>query len=217
MPSLTRPQLAALENELAYVTGRVSDWKRSAEHDDLLLTGVKLWRWDGEAPIKASTTQPSATLDHLWFRCTRGSAHVERLAMTCGIGRIRYYRRADGSFDLGLESQPSTCLEDLNNEALETYKDRFRYGLEPVRKAIDTLKTALAYAYYQGEGGYAYSYNHSRSEAIKLLVGIIRQLERDVEAQQSRLDAQAHRRRGPCKGLDQVKAKGRPRARAAGF
>ena len=217
MPSLSRPQLAALENELAYFTGRVKDWKRSAEHDDLLLTGVKLWRWDGEAPIKASTTPPSATADHIWLRCTRGSAQVERWAMTCGIGRIAYYRRSDGSFDLGLESQPSTCLEDLNNEALETYKDRFRYGLEPVRKAIDTLKTALAYAYYQGEGGYAYSYNHSVSEVITILVGVIEKLERDVEAQQSRLDGQAHLRRGPCRGLDQVKAKARPRARAAGF
>ena len=217
MPNLTRPQLAALENELVYFTARVSEWRRAEDFDDLLLTGVKLWRWDGEAPIKAYTAPPTTTADHLWLRCTRGSAHVERLSMTCGIGRIAYYRRSDGSFDLGLESQPSTCLEELNDQAWQHYQDRYRQGLEPVRKAIDTLRLALTYAYYQGENGYAYSYNHSRCEVLKILVGVIEQLQRNVEAQQSRLDAQAHRRRGPCKGLDQVKAKARPRTKALGF
>jgi len=214
--NLTRPQLAALENELAYFSGRVKEWKRSADYDDILLKGVELHRWDGSSAIQADSP-PTATADHLWIRCTRGKVSSERWAMTCGIGRISYYQRSDGTYDLGLQSLPSICLDELNEEAWSTYQDRRKYGLEPVRKAIHTLRLALTYAYRQGESGYAYSHSHPIPEAIKILVDIITMLKRNVEAQQSRLDAQAHLRRGPCQGLDLVKAKGRARAKASGF
>lgn len=199
--SVTRPQLIPLEGQLTYSTGRIKDWKRAGDFDDILLTSVKLWRWDGLAVVNTDAT-PDATADHLWLRCTRGSVASERLHLTFGVGTIRFYTRADGSYDLGLQAKPCVDLDDLLRQAVSTYNDRFKLGTDALKATLKLVATALLYAAEQGKDGYAFSRVKTIPQAVKHLARRFEYIEASLNATQTRLDAQAHLRRGPCKNLD---------------
>lgn len=213
----TRPQLIPLEGQLVYSTGRIKDWKRSPDFDDILLINVKLWRWDGQAVVDLQRS-PDATADHLWLRCDRGTVAAERLTQTFGIGRIAFYTRADGTYDLGLQAKPCTNLDELVAEAQSVYADRYKLGTQAMREALKLFTFAFFCACEQGTKSYAFSRVKTLPEAIDHLHKRLTYIENSIEATESRLDAQAHCRRGPCRGLDLAKPKARARrSAAAGF
>jgi hypothetical protein len=208
MPNFTRPELRPLENQLVFVSGRITQWHKNrgpeGKNDDICLSNVRLWTWDRQAAVDLWTIAPTATTEHLWVRGTSGAIASERLAETICVGRISYYTRSDGTADLGLEVRTSYCLDDAAKRVASASRDIKRDGLPAARKAFDYALDALAAAYgtQDDEEVLAFSHAYRLQEAVQRLEDYAMSLDRLIKATSSRLDAQAHLRRGPCKGLD---------------
>lgn len=130
-----RDQLRELEGQLVYATGRLQRMVRVEGHTyDGMLTTVKFWRWNGEPLCKPPDREPDATADHAWIR---GGAGPELLEAVFSLGRISYYRRADGSIDLGLK-----IVEyfDLEAAIMSTDKLPWEKRLAYLRKVSRRLK-----------------------------------------------------------------------------
>jgi hypothetical protein len=112
---MTRPELLPLEGQWVRWLGMVDCWaKRPSGDTDICIRAVKLWPWDFSQPL--DTTNIPLRTDHLWLRCPAefvATLNVERLRPANGIGTVGWYRRADGTTDLGVRAQILANAGDL--------------------------------------------------------------------------------------------------------
>jgi len=183
-----RNELKALEGDLVFVTGRPTEARRDGEDIYLMLVRPQLQRWDGMAPIGQG---PAIQTDHLWVQCETNKWAGEMLQLVVGVGRVGYYRRADGTVDLGVALLVSIDLDLLLEDVHRMLGDSSRKGMEgslaAMKKALETLRLAFSALWHQGGGGFAYSRYRSATESMKLLARHYRTLESSVLATEAAL------------------------------
>jgi hypothetical protein len=201
---VTRDALRPLEGQLVWFSGRLSTWKTQANGRlSACLTTVNIRPWDGEAAI--SDCPVTTTVDHVWICDIPDSWPRERLRRYVAIGRVGWYRRADGTVDLGVSQVPSLDLGWCAQQLQDVHDLAVRL------ESIDGLLAQL-------DGGTtSYAWWTPRSVAITQ----IRRARDLLEASQTATFIAMARstRKGPCRGLDPVPLRRRkPRTRAiAGF
>jgi hypothetical protein len=201
---MTRDQLRPLEGALVHVEGWVETSRNLADGSvAVCLRQVKLRRWDGEAPI--GTSPITAAVDHLWLHGLPPSQRRERLWVGECIGRVGWYRRGDGSVDLGVEQVPADCVDRLYDWMLHHRND-------PVESDPVRLTTLRAWLDYFDQGVVMFSWFVPTSEAVTLFRTCLEQLQAVYDLNM-RTRATATNR-GPCRGLDAGLPVGKRRLRA---
>ena len=123
---MTRSELLPLEGQWVRWRGVVDCWAPRPNGDtDLCIRAVRLWPWVFTEPL--DTLRPSLRTDHLWLRCPAAfvaTLQVERLQPANGIGTVGWYRRSDGTTDLGVRARVLTNAGEL--QRLVT--DHLRHG-----------------------------------------------------------------------------------------
>lgn len=103
---MIRNSLLPLEGELVAAAGHYRSASRHGDRLDHLLTNVRVWRWDGEAPLNFDAPA-DATVDHLWTSLPAGSTKgIELMQTVIMLGRVGWYSRGDGSVDLAIQTIP---------------------------------------------------------------------------------------------------------------
>ena len=210
MTAITREVLRPLEGQLVYLAGFMETWREGGSGFDACLRNVSIHPWDGEQAIRSCSKE--VQIDHAWIRISGDidGKRPERLLSYEAIGRVCWYRRSDGSVDLGLERVMSLCLE----RCLETIAERIRSGATWGER-LECLNTLLEFAESQG-GGQVYSHVKATTEALDQLRQMRDQLRRDQAVNFRALSSAAGR--GPCSGLDAgVRFKRSKPRTAAGF
>jgi hypothetical protein len=137
---MTRTELLPLEGHWVRWNGLVDTWQHRSNGDvDLCIRAVKLWPWTFSEPLDSH--KPPQRTEHLWLRCPAEFAatlQIERLQPANGIGRVGWYRRADGTTDLGVRPQILTNAGQLQEQVM----DRIRHG--EWQRAIDQIDQYLA-------------------------------------------------------------------------
>ena len=108
--AMTRDSLRAHEDRIARLQGRVERWEERPDGSrDVLLINVRYVLYDPNQPDDSRQLENGQPLDHVWFRVPAdgGYGAMTRLDLVFGYGRIGWYRRSDGSVDLGLRSTAS--------------------------------------------------------------------------------------------------------------
>jgi len=115
-----RNQLRQLEGQLVLITARKVSQRRSEDgRHFVLIKAAKVWRWDGLSPIDVvEANPPAAQVDHLWLQ-TSGRSPAELLERLTYGARIGWYRRSDGSVDLGATVLPMLAIEQTLIEFLK--------------------------------------------------------------------------------------------------
>lgn len=115
---MTRDQLRPLEGQLVIVVGIRAGFRRTRVTAADLIRACRIWRWDGDRPLpsggnwRAAWGEPDAVVDHLWVASEGPEAtEIELLSRGWSVGRIGWYRRADGSVDLGYRTLPAVLIE----------------------------------------------------------------------------------------------------------
>ncbi len=196
-----RNELKALEGQLVYVLGRVTEARINADSLDALMPRPRLHRWDGKSPLREESPIPT---DHLWVRTGREGLGVEMLETAVVIGRVGYYRRANGTVDLGVKAVPGFDVDVMAREATALVGMVPTVGIKFAEHALEVVDTAIAYLDNQGVEGWAFSRFASCGESLKCFRRWHEQLERTIEANESRLATGApkgHRPRGLDLGL----------------
>lgn len=202
---MTRDNLRGLENQLVWFSGRLTTWKTMASGQlTACLSHVTIRPWDGEAAIRDC---PVATVvDHVWIGNIPDSWPRERLLSYEAIGRVSWYRRSDGTVDLGLEKVPAL---ELSAAAWKLY------GIDDLAVRLKSLQALLDLA-DQGDG-VVYAWALSRSAALASLQRSRFLMEASETANTAALlTATAN---GRCRGLDPVPLRRRkpPARTTAGF
>lgn len=179
---MTRDSFRSLEGELVVFNGRLANAssKQADGGRHFLLTAVRAWRWDGNSPVPLDQ-QPDATADHCWVSITDGDrSPVEMLKRAEGVARVRWYARANGTADLGLELKRCLNLDDL----LETFHRGRRLMGRPDQIAMLTKLLASC----SKPDNYSFSQWLQTSELIEALTRYRDRLARsDAREQQIRL------------------------------
>jgi hypothetical protein len=196
-----REELRDLEGQLVYVVGRIKEARPDGEFIDVLLTRPCLHRWDGNERL---TGENPIHTDHLWLRVTREAMAVELLEKAVTIGRVGYYRRTDGTVDLGVSALPATGIDEIVTEVREMLHQVPRQGIGAAKKAAEDLELAVDLLRNQGKKGWAFSRFHDCDAALKVLerelAGILRTIAAN-EARRGTGAARGHRPRGLDLGL----------------
>ncbi len=162
--------------------------------------------WDGEAAIRDCPV--AAVVDHAWIGGIPATWKRERLLSYEGIARVGWYRRADGTVDLGLEKVPSLDLDQVV---------RTLAAIDHLPSRLQSLQAFLALS--EGRGSVFYAGSMTRSAALAQL-GHAHDLIAASEAATARALA-GSTRKGSCRGLDLVPSRKRTGARpgraAVGF
>jgi hypothetical protein len=161
-----RTELKTLEGSLVYLKGRATEARRDGTHLHLMLLRPSLHQWDGFSAVGQET--PVKT-DHLWVRLEADQWGSEMLQTVCGVGRVGYYRRADGTVDLGVKLVPCLDMDLLVSEAKSTLAEYSKRGLQALRDGAEDLLFALSVLRHQGKGFYAISRRYNSLEAAKIL------------------------------------------------
>ena len=189
-----------LEGGLVTATGRIQHKhlrKDIPNAVDVLLTSVKIYRWDGVSAITLDRDTPDATTDHMWLRMPiAGCEGSELLSKTFVIGRVGWYSRASGDVDLGVTALVAHDIDAVYLHCCDLVGASWRHGLHPLRAAIETLDEALKACADQGKEAYVYSRYISIASATKRLTRIRLQLSRSLAATESRLATAP--KTGPC-------------------
>ena len=120
---MTRDSLRELEGGLVHFEGRVLDIHTNEPGArDFLLGNVTLRRWDGNSRVRKEGPV-AAVVDHAWFRRPVGDT-LELLMPVHGVARVSWYRRSDGTVDLGLQDIGGICVDDINAELNSIYNLR---------------------------------------------------------------------------------------------
>ena len=129
---MTRDCLRPLEGQPVIVSGRLAKVKRTDKEAHYMLAAVRVYAWDGNAPINP-TGKPSAAVDHLW--CPVPLEHYQpRLPMLKRVmlaGRVGWYARADGTADLGVKVSRTLDLD----QAASDYRQNYAKGASASRVA----------------------------------------------------------------------------------
>ncbi len=108
-----RDELRALEGQQVHFRGRLKEWRRDdAGTVRICMAAVEVRPFAMDRPLKDA---PVIKVDHIWHlnvqedsvRCRKMLRKME------GIGTVAWYRRADGSVDLGLRCEASICLATI--------------------------------------------------------------------------------------------------------
>ena len=211
-----REELKALENQTVAVTGRIIEIRKYDGGIDMLVKNCDVRPWDHMS--KVLEADPVHT-DHLWLRVEGGPTYTERksselLQKILMVGRIRYYRRADGeSVDLGFEVAECISIDELAFAARSAYIEYQKTScLDSLRVAIERLKTALSALLSED---YAYSVSYTRDESVSFLGRQLVKMERTYISTHSKL-ATVHKG-GKCTGLDTFKVRASKPRVACGF
>lgn len=175
-----RNELRALEGDLVFFQARHAAWDRAGDVGNHLLKPIKVWRWDGVGPVQQGA---AIRLDHAWLRLSEEGHIPELYTEVCGVARIGWYTRADGSCDLGLQHTPCTCGDSLYLAC----KDLARSS-----KNVDNEKSLLAVLHkfeekLLSDEMVVFSRHLSQEQMRACVAREIRSLSRDIEATESRL------------------------------
>lgn len=117
---MPRSELLPLEGQWVRWGGKVDTWAaRTNGEVDVCIRAVRLYPWSFDEPL-ASTRPPTRT-EHLWLRCPAAFAatlRLERLQPANGIGTVGWYRRADGTTDLGVRARVLTNAGGLQRRVV---------------------------------------------------------------------------------------------------
>jgi hypothetical protein len=189
---VTRDSLRHLEGQVVHFSGRLSTWRE--QHDGDLaacLSHVQVRPWDGDAAI--SSCPVTAVVDHVWIHGIPTSQPRERLLSYEAIGRVAWYRRADGSVDLGIEKLPAICVDDflvsLRGAALHPSRDHIT--VQNIQGLLDVVNSGK---------GQVYSWTAARSTLLPLLERFQGYLAASRAASAAAMAAAPQN--GPCRGLD---------------
>ncbi len=197
MTSIKRESLRELEGQIVYFQGFLDTWRRGDGVIDTCLSTVDVSQWDGQSPI--GQCRRSTRLDHVWLRITEPD-HAwcpKRLEVYESVGRVGWYRRRDGSVDLGIDWIPGICLERCLERFGENFRNRATWG-----ERLDWLNQLLevADAYKSCGRGVVYSYVKTVEEGLTELRRFRDRLSRDQAKNMAALTTAMGR--GPCTGLD---------------
>ena len=197
---MTRDALRPLEGQLVWFCGRLDTWRPMADGQlTACMVNVSVRPWDGEAAVKNCPV--AAVLDHTWIGNIPTTQPRERLLSYEGMARVGWYRRSDGSVDLGLQKVPALELCDAAWKL---------YAIDDMAARLKSLQALLDLA-DQGEGVH-YAWIVSRSAALASL-----RRSRDLMAASEAATARAMAgsiRKGSCRGLDVGLPWGRKRRRS---
>jgi len=133
-----RDQLRAFEGQIVIVTGRITERKIQTDGSAAIcLNAVEIRPHRTDVPLRDLTP---VRVDHLWIRDLEAGALDWRglLRAMSGAARVTYYRRRDGSVDLGIESVGGVCLENVINAADAEPTNRARNAV--IANAADRIK-----------------------------------------------------------------------------
>jgi len=123
---MTRSELLPLEGQWVRWRGLVDCWAARPSGDmDLCIKAVRIWPWAFTEPL--DTLRPSLRTDHLWLRCPAAfvaTLDLDRLQPANGIGTVGWYRRSDGTTDLGVRARVLTNAGELQRLVI----DHMRHG-----------------------------------------------------------------------------------------
>jgi hypothetical protein len=197
---VTRDALRPLEGRLVWFCGRLDTWRPMADGQlTACMVNVSVRPWDGEAPIRDCPV--AAVVDHTWIGNIPTSQPRERLLSYEGIGRVSWYRRADGTVDLGLQKVPAL---DLASAVLKLH------AIDDIPSRLQSLRDLLRVT--DGGEGVFYAWGMTRTAALASLRHV-RDLMAGSEAATARAMAGSIRK-GSCRGLDVGLPWGRKRRRS---
>ena len=137
---MTRSELLPLEGQWVRWRGIVETWQqRPGGELDICIRSVKLWPWTFSDPLE--TSKPAQRTEHLWLRCPAefvATLQVERLQPANGIGTVGWYRRSDGTTDLGVKARVLTNAGQLQTLIM----DHVRHG--EWQQTIDLIDRYIA-------------------------------------------------------------------------
>lgn len=197
---MTRDSLRPLEGQLVWFCGRLDTWRPMADGQlTACMVHVTVRPWDGEAAIRDCLV--AAVVDHAWIGGIPTTWKRERLLSYEGIARVGWYRRTDGTVDLGLTKVPSLDLETVV---------RGLAAVDHLPSRLRSLQGALTLT--ERPTSVFYATNMTRSAALAQL-GHVRDLLASSEAATARALA-GSTRKGSCRGLDVGLPWGRKRRRS---
>jgi hypothetical protein len=184
-----RDPLRPFENQLLLFTGRLASVRSHGDQRDHLIRALKCWQWDGNAAIDLERPC-DLRIDHAWVRVSADhSPSMELLRPCTGVARVSWYRRSDGSVDLGLCSRPLLCLDELLLDLREAA--RVSAPRPELIKALDRVLPRLALPDH-----YAFSAAVTTDQAITALKGFHSRLLRSQEKEEQ-IAATSHRGHKP--------------------
>lgn len=199
-----REALRPLEGALVIAKGRIL--QKNLRHDlpdtvDVLLGSVSIYRWDGTSVVDAHTRpEPDAKAEHLWLRMpAEGCEGSELLSKTFVFGRVGWYARARGDIDLGITALVAHDLDCFYWSIYDLMEEAHRYGLAPLRAAVEALDVAITRCEHQGADAYVFSRHHSIPDCTRRLTRLRVKLLQTIEATASRLATATAN--GPCQKL----------------
>ena len=210
-----RTQLTELEGQTVSVTGRLKEWRknRSEEFDDICIVTANVTPWDGLSAVDVEAS--GAKVNHLWVRIPKDMAEAELLTKIHMIGKVTWYRRADGSVDLGVKALKAISMDKLAGD-INAYLTKGFWSVEGFTygdQLLEDIDFCLSCAYHQGQGGYAFSVVYGAVEAVKRLLRYRTQIQRNLEA--NRKPGLNRLNREKPRGLDLKKPRCMARRQAA--
>ena len=196
MTTISRESLRPLEGQLVYFQGFMESWRKGAGTVDACLRNLKVRPWDGECPI--DDCRQVIRLDHAWLRVTSENwiFQPKRWSSYEAVGRVGWYRRRDGSVDLGLSTVPSLCLDS----ALDGIFDRLKGSSWGERvSSFEALQDSIEAHQKRGLGA-IYSHARSVSDGVAEIARFRERLRRDQAVNIAALTTAIGR--GPCERLD---------------
>ena len=138
-----RDQLRPLEGQLVVFKGRATEKQRQADG----LLGICLAAVEVR-PHRTDTAMrlvEPIKLDHAWIRGLADDDVDFRglLRSMAGVARVTYYRRSDGSVDLGLRAVPGVCLDNIWRRMKTEPRKEDRTAL--LASAVDQIEDGVAY------------------------------------------------------------------------
>ena len=176
MTSIKRESLRPFEGQLVHFSGFMENWRTGDGIVDACLQKLKVRPWDGQSPIHECG--PAIKVDHAWIRVASENwmPRPERLSIYEAVGRVGWYRRSDGTVDLGLTTLPSLCLERFLKQFYEKQLKKRTWGdrlsqLDGFLEAADDHQKAGV--------GSIYSHAKSVSEGLQIIRDVRDRLRRD--------------------------------------
>jgi hypothetical protein len=110
-----RDQLRPLESQLVVIKGRITEKQKQADGTiAICLAAVEVRPHRIDRPLR---DVPPVRCDHLWIRGLDADDVDFRgmLRSMSGVGRVSYYRRGNGTVDLGIKAVAGICLDSISN------------------------------------------------------------------------------------------------------
>lgn len=143
-----RDQLRQIEGQLVYLTGKPSAIKDNGKYRDVCIKRPKVIPWDTNAPLDFQA--PAVACDHLWLRSKPD--HPLPMYLDCiAVGRIGFYTRADGSFDIGCRDLSRLYNADRELSCLSYATRRLKSQDQGLIRANTILREMQAMLRFHGK------------------------------------------------------------------